>query len=177
MKKQYKIAIVGPESTGKSSLSESLSNYFKTYFVPEVARDYLNNLRSNYEEYDLLVIAKKQIEVEDLISSNVGDLLICDTTLLVIKIWSQVKYNHCNSWILEEENRRKYDLFLLCDIDLEWGFDPLREHPDKRDFLFNLYYQSLLTSNATFEIISGKGNERVNNAITVINKHYPVKNS
>ncbi len=167
----YKVAIVGPESTGKSSLAQSLAGYFHTDFVPEIAREYLEKLNAPYQERDLLNIAKVQCETEDRLSKKVDDILICDTTLLVIKIWCEVKYNRCHTWIIEEEKRRKYDLFLLCNIDLEWEPDPLREHPDKRDFLFNLYLESLKLLNANYRIISGIGEARIENAITAISHH------
>ena len=168
---QYKIAIVGPESTGKSSLAKSLARYFDTEFVPEIAREYLEKLKIPYRENDLLDIAKIQCETEDRLSKKVGDILICDTTLLVMKIWSEVKYNRCDAWIIEEEERRKYDLFLLCNIDLEWEPDPLREHPDKREFLFNFYLDSLKLMNANYCVISGIGEARIEHAIAAISQH------
>lgn len=169
---QYKVAIVGPESTGKSSLAKSLARYFHTEFVPEIAREYLEKLDAPYSENDLLTIAKVQCETEDRLSKKVSDILICDTTLLVIKIWSEVKYNRCDTWIIEEEERRKYDLFLLCNIDLEWEPDPLREHPDKREFLFNFYLDSLKLMNANYSIISGIGESRFENAKSAIYQHH-----
>jgi len=170
MSKQIKVAIVGPESTGKSSLSFELAQYFNTKYVPEVARDYLDEMQAPYEESDLLKIAKRQAEAEDKISLQAGNILICDTSLLVIKIWSEVKYNRCDAWILVEEQRRQYDLFLLCNIDLEWVDDPQREHPDKREFLYNLYRESLNSRAVPFEVISGNGMSRVKMAIEAIEK-------
>lgn len=172
MSKQFKVAIVGPESTGKSSLSFELAQYYNTKYVPEIARYYLDEMQFPYEEIDLLKIAKRQTEAEDKISLQAENILICDTTLLVIKIWSEVKYNRCDAWILEEEQRRQYDLFLLCNIDLEWVADPQREHPDKREFLFNLYFESLISRTVPFEVVSGNGINRVKKAIEAIEKNY-----
>lgn len=170
MKPLLKIAIVGPESTGKSSLSEALAQYYKTIFVPEIAREYIDQLSRPYEENDLLRIAKSQSEKEDSLIKKANKILICDTTLLVICIWSKVKYNRIYEWIIEEEKKRKYDFYLLTDIDLPWEEDPQREHPHLRQFLFDSYKKALIKKNVKFEIVSGQGNERIKNAVACIER-------
>ncbi|MFW5872398.1 MAG: AAA family ATPase, partial [bacterium] len=104
-----KIAIVGPESTGKSTLSKQLALYFKTAWVPEYARDYLNKLGRPYKQSDLLLIAQEQIALEEKAAAN-HEMVFCDTNLLVIKIWSEFKYQSCHPWILKSIKERKYDL-------------------------------------------------------------------
>lgn len=165
-----KIAILGPESTGKSDLSFELANIYKTFYVPEVARRYLENLNRNYVEDDLLKIAKLQIETEDEFTKSANKVLICDTNLTVIKIWSLVKYGRCDSWILEQDQLRQYDFTLLTNIDLPWVDDPLREHPDPtmRNELMNLYLKELISKNAQFDIVSGIGEDRIQNAIKIL---------
>ena len=165
-----KIAIVGPESTGKSSLSEALANYYKTVFVPEVAREYINQLDRPYQEKDLLQIAKSQCEREDLLSAKGTSILICDTTLLVILIWGIVKYKRVDEWIITEEKNRLYDFYLLTDIDLPWEEDPQREHPHLRQFLFDNYKEALLKKNVAFEVVRGLGADRLTNAIACIDR-------
>ncbi len=162
-----RILILGPESTGKSTLCKELSTYFSEPWVPEFARNYLLNLKTEYDFSDLSTIAKGQIETEDVLASEAKRFLFCDTDLRVIHIWSEVKYGKTEPWILEEIERRKYDLILLCDIDLPWTDDPLREHPDPemRKFLFDQYLRLSQESGSPFVIISGDGETRLSKAI------------
>lgn len=168
-----KIAIVGPESTGKSDLSIELASIFKTFYVPEVAREYLQNLDRNYVEDDLLKIAKLQIEAEDHYEKSVGSILICDTNLTVIKIWSMVKYGHCDSWILEQDQLRQYDFTLITNIDLPWVDDPLREHPNPsmRNNLMNLYLNAVKSKNTPYDVVSGSGEDRIHNALQILSSN------
>jgi NadR type nicotinamide-nucleotide adenylyltransferase len=163
-----KIAITGPESTGKSMLAEQLAEHYHTVWVPEYAREFINNLDRPYTQEDILEIAKGQIRSETAICRKASGLLICDTELMVTKIWSEVKYGNCDPWILNKLERHKYDLYLLCDIDIPWAEDPQREHPHQRKYLFNLYKEELSCHCFPFFIISGFGTERLNNAIRVI---------
>lgn len=170
-----KIAIVGPESTGKSELAAALALHYKTVWVKEYARDCLTNLNRDYDYHDLLKIAQGQMQTEDETASkrnqtNECKILFCDTNLTVIKIWSNYKYQKCEEWITSEIKKRHYDLHLLTDIDLPWQADPLRENPDNRKKLFELYYNELQQQQVKFEVVSGLGTHRINNAITVIDK-------
>jgi NadR type nicotinamide-nucleotide adenylyltransferase len=163
-----KIAITGPESTGKSMLAEQLAAHFRTAWVPEYAREYLGSLGRPYGEKDILTIARGQMEREASAQSRAGGYLFCDTDLLVTKIWSDVKYGRCDPWILTQLEVHRYDLYLLCDIDLPWEYDPLREHPDHRQFLFNLYFNELKDRGFPFAVVRGSGNTRTENAIRII---------
>ena len=138
-----KIAIVGPESTGKSTLAEGLAKHYQTVWVPEYARGYLNKLGRGYDQSDLIKIAHGQLRLEDEWENDAKRFLFCDTNLVVIKIWSDFKYGNCAPEILQRMHERKYDLHLLTNIDLPWEADPQREHPDKRLELFNLYEKDL----------------------------------
>lgn len=163
-----KVAIVGPESTGKSTLATELAKHFETEWVPEYARDYLDNLDRSYTEEDLLNIARGQVYLEDKLLRRVKKLLICDTNLIVIKIWSEHKYGHCDASILKEINRRYYDMHFLTGIDIPWEYDPQREHPHWRKYFYNKYYQELKTRNWPFLTINGSPEERLQTAISVI---------
>ena len=164
------IAITGPESTGKSMLAEQLSAHYKTTWVPEYARKYLEEIGRPYEEDDILEIAKGQLGCEAEQLTKAAGYLFCDTEMLVTKIWSEVKYHRCNPWILENITDQHFDLYLLCDIDLPWQYDPLREHPDQRQYLFDLYYHELKTRNFPFAVVQGTGPARFENAVQIINK-------
>ena len=163
-----KIAITGPESTGKSLLAEQLAGYYQTVWVPEYAREYLELLGKPYEEHDILLIAKGQVSLEESKSKDATRFLFCDTELLVTKIWSEVKYKRCAPWILDTLEKHHYDLYLLCDIDLPWQYDPLREHPDRRQYLFDLYHHELQNRRYPFAVVSVTGPARLNSAIEII---------
>ncbi len=163
-----RIAITGPESTGKSTLAKQLAEHYQTVYVPEIARFYIDALNRPYNQDDLLAIAKLQCAEEDTLMKKANRILICDTDLLVIKIWSEFKYGNCNNWILEELSKRKYDLYLLCNIDLPWQDDPQREYPGERQELFNIYHQELIKMKVNYEIITGKENDRMQRAFTFI---------
>lgn len=163
-----RIAIVGPESTGKTSLAMQLASICKTAWVPEFARSFLENLDRPYVKADLLDIAKGQLKLEDELASTANNLLICDTNLLVIKIWSEFKYNTCDQWIQENVVNRTYDLHFLTDVDLPWEEDPLRENPEQREELFGLYKQALDSMNIRYVQLSGTETTRLEKALTAI---------
>jgi NadR type nicotinamide-nucleotide adenylyltransferase len=165
-----RIAIVGPECTGKSDLAQFLSHQFQTQWVPEFAREYIEKLNRPYKQEDLLAIAIGQLSLEDNLALKSNQLLICDTNLVVIKIWSEFKYNNCDPRILELMNNRKYDLHLLTHVDIPWEEDPQREHPEKRQLLFDLYKAELQNQNIQFVEIKGEKDERRRIAVQEIEK-------
>ncbi len=174
-KKNIKIAITGPESTGKSFIAEGLSDYYQMPWVPEFARSYLSTLNRPYTEQDILNICKGQSDLEDSIASTAGSFLFCDTEMLVIKIWSLYKYGRVHPSILASCNKHHYDLFLLMDIDLPWEYDPQREHPDKRKFFFEWFKRELDEQKANYRIVSGTGEQRLKNAICIIDQYFPAQ--
>lgn len=163
-----KISITGPESTGKSSLSAALAATFKTAWVPEFAREYLENLDKAYDEEDLLVIAKGQIALQESMEARGNKYLFCDTDLLVLKIWSEHKYGRCHPWILKKLDEIKYDLYILPYIDIPWEEDPLREHPDLREYFFEKYKAELLARKVNFIVVDGSLEKRLQQAIIAI---------
>lgn len=167
-----RIVIVGPESTGKSQLASQLANHFNCPEVDEFAREYIDKLDRPYEKEDLLKIAKGQLQSEAEAAQNASNLLICDTNLIVIKIWSDHKYGRTDPWIETDLKSRFYDLYLLTNIDLPWEEDPQREHPHLREHLFNTYRDYLINNELPFEVVSGQDNARLNNAINLIESHF-----
>lgn len=163
-----KIAITGPESTGKSTLSEALAINFDTVWVPEFARGYLEKLGRPYEEADLLKIAKGQVALQQKMEASSSKYLICDTELLVMKIWSEHKYDRCHPWILKKLDEIKYDLYILPYIDIPWQEDPLREHPDLREYFYDKYKAELLSRDANFIEVNGSLENRVRQAIIAV---------
>lgn len=167
--KVKRIAVDGPESTGKSELTVFLADHFHAVAVPEAARIYLQQLGRDYIEDDLLEIAKLQCRYEDDAALQ-HNIIFCDTTLLVIKIWSEYKYGRCHPWIQEEYQSRNYDMSLLTNIDLPWQDDPMREHPYERQILFDCYHQEMIIKKIKYEIVTGVGEIRNNNAIEFCKK-------
>jgi NadR type nicotinamide-nucleotide adenylyltransferase len=174
--KMVKIAVIGPESTGKTYLAKHLADMFRTNYVPEYARPYLDQINRKYTESDLLEIAKGQKRSEDQILKQLNrDILFMDTDLIVLKIWSDVKYGRCHPWIQQQIESDKYDLYLLTYPDLPWKGDPQREYPAASDRirLFKLYEQELRSRKFQYVVIQGQKDERVNNAMAAILKHCP----
>lgn len=163
-----KVVVIGPECTGKSELSEFLAKHFHTQWVKEYARSYLETLGRPYKESDLLKIAKGQLRSEDEALEKAREIIVCDTNLLVIKIWSEFKYGRCHREIINLISTRKYDLFLLTNIDIPWQHDPQREHPDKRAALWKIYKSELEKQNTPVVEISGERNQRRERAVHAI---------
>src|SRR5438045_976931 len=128
-----KIVVIGPESTGKSTLCSQLAEHYKTVWCPEYAREYLEKNGTDYTYGDLLTIAKGQIELEERTLTTVDSrqsTVFIDTDMYVMKVWCEFAFGKCHSWILNQIVERKNDLYLLCNVDLPWVKDELREYPD-----------------------------------------------
>ena len=162
-----KIVIIGPESTGKSTLSKALAEQLNTVWVPEYARTYLEERGQEYHYEDLTAIAKGQLASEDEWAKQANKYLICDTDLYVLKVWSEHKYGKVDAFILESIAQRHYDAYILCDIDMPWDEDPLREHPEPemRQYFYNIYKDIVLHSGKPFSIVSGHEEERLAQAL------------
>ena len=172
MKKLAKIIVVtGAESTGKSTLTESLAKYFKVPFIPEFARKYVENLDRKYNYEDVLKIAEKQIELLHELKLTDSSVIFIDTWLIITKIWLEVVFKNIPGWLDKEIKSTFIDLFLVCDTDIPWVPDNVRENGGKnRLILQQKYIQQIKEFNFAYTIISGKNEIRINNAIERINK-------
>lgn len=166
-----KVCIIGPECTGKTSLSESLAKKLNTVWVEEYARAYLNRLNKPYDESDLVKIAHGQIRMEDEWIKDANKVIICDTNLYVVKVWSEFKYGHCDESILDTIKQRPYDLYLLTYIDIPWIADPLREHPDRREELYNIYLREMKSQSVPFVEVKGNEKQRLDTSLAAIDKY------
>ena len=179
-----KIVILGPESTGKSTLCEQLAQHYETMWCPEFAREYLLANGTNYDFEDLEIIAKGQLALEDeyatLLENQSETMmengehlpLFIDTDMYVAKVWCEFVFEKCHPFILDEIVKRQYDLYLLCYIDLPWVKDELREYPDlaNRKKLYNIYEDIMINQSVPWVDINGDYNERLRKAIAAVDK-------
>ena len=163
-----KIVFTGPECSGKTTLSVEISKEFRAPLVKEYARDYLENIKREYNYNDLVQIAKGQLKSEQDYAKKTNQLLICDTNLQVIKIWSKIKYAKCDSFILNNLDSEAY--YVLCYPDFPWEYDPLRENEHDRIKLAKYYHQDLIENNYKFIIARGNHRKRISFVKSAINK-------
>ena len=177
-----KIVIIGPESTGKSTLCEQLAAHYHTDWVPEYAREHMTTHGKAYRYEDLLSIAKGQLALEDAaaarmlreqgLAETATRLLFIDTDMYVMKVWSEFVFGKCDPWILTQILLRKYDGYLLCRTDLPWTADELREYPDlvTREKLFHIYRDCLINQDTPWSEIGGQAAERLEGAIAAVDR-------
>lgn len=165
-----RIAILGAESTGKTTLAESLARHFGTVWVPEYAREYMSKNPGDYSIDDIVSISKEQLRMENELAQKASRLLFTDTEFIIAKVWCEDVFGTCPRWIEEQVQLHRYDLYLLTANDLPWVPDPLRVNGHRRDFLFEWYKRELEKQRLPFEIISGKNDARLQQAITVTGK-------
>jgi NadR type nicotinamide-nucleotide adenylyltransferase len=170
--------IIGPESTGKSTLCKKLADFYRTLWVKEYARQYLEENGKNYIYEDLLKIAKGQIALEEKVLEEASlnkkaDKIFIDTDMYVMEVWCEYVFNKCYNWILNRIAERKYSGYLLCGIDLPWIQDELREYPNKkiREKLYLFYKEIMANQNVPWVEISGDYEERFEKAKNFIEKH------
>ena len=183
-----KIVVIGPESTGKSTLCEQLAAHYNTIWVKEYAREYLLKNGTDYSFENLLDIAKGQVEGEELgirnlpagrqgwelgvgkRQTNNSQHVFIDTNMHVMKVWCEFVFEKCHHWILNRIVERKYDLYLLCNTDLPWVKDELREYPDlvSRKKLYKHYKDMMVNQRVPWVDISGNYEERLQKAIKAV---------
>jgi len=167
-KPTIKIAVMGPESTGKSRLSEFLSNHYHCPWVPEYAREYCTGLDYVPTLDDELAMLQGQLALEDQIVASSPQMMICDTMFLTIKIWSLHVFGRYPAAVDEELEKRKYDFFLIMNIDLPWQDDSLRDFPHLREHFLSVHLNEIKRLNVPFALISGIGSARETAAIKAV---------
>lgn len=164
------IVITGAESTGKSVLTEALAKHFNVPFIPEIAREYVEKLDRKYNYNDVEIIAGKQADLLNRLSSSTSPFLFVDTWLIITKIWFEVVFKKAPEWIEKEIQKTKIDLFLVCDTDLPWVADPVRENGgENREILQKKYIEQIENYNFKYRIVSGKDEKRLHNALGCLN--------
>ncbi|RYY51984.1 MAG: ATPase [Chitinophagaceae bacterium] len=176
-----KIVILGPESTGKSVLCQQLAEHYNTIWCPEYAREYLLKYGTAYNYDDLLTIAQQQLKLEDEYTERVRSLppsangqrmLFIDTDMYVMKVWCEFVFNNCHRFILDQIIEREYDQYLLCNTDLPWVKDELREYPDleNRVKLFYMYKDLMVNQSTPWTEVFGSYDERLPVALGAVEK-------
>jgi len=163
-----KIAIVGAESTGKSTMSAYLAKHYHTIWVPEYAREYCEKLTEPPTWQDEINMFHGQLALERELLPKANKLLICDTTFITIKIWSEQLFGRSPVEVDEELKHHHYDFYILLDIDMPWEDDPLRDFPDMREHFMEVWHKELKALNANYKLISGLDDIRYQNAIAAI---------
>ncbi|RED25473.1 NadR type nicotinamide-nucleotide adenylyltransferase [Flavobacterium cutihirudinis] len=168
-----KIALFGPESTGKTTLAKQLADYYETEWVPEFARDYLQEKWEENQHIcvadDMMPIAYGQTLLENEKLTTAKKYLFCDTNLMVTKVFSEMYYGFCDPLLNEAALKHEYDLFFLTDIDVPWEKDDIRDTPEGRETVFSVFKQTLIDTKKPFITISGNKECRLAKATKIIN--------
>jgi len=173
--KCLKIVLFGPESSGKTTLANHLAEHYKTKWVPEFARDYLQRKWNKNNEVcgldDLPIIVNGQKSLENKLLKSANNIIFCDTNAVVTQIWSQTHFNgYCSPEILKVAKQSNHDFYLLTNIDVPWKNDNLRDRPNNRKKMLKVFQKTLETYNFPFKLISGDINSRLKSSIEIIDK-------
>lgn len=163
-----KIVISGAESSGKSTLTKQLAEHYDMPYIAEIQREYVENLGREYTFQDVEKIAHLQIETEKKLVALNPEMLFIDVDLINTKYWFSDVYNQVPEWIEKEIESNKPSLHLLCYYDLPWVYDPVRENGHRREYFYNLYKSEIERLGIPFGIVTGTGEERLQNAIKII---------
>lgn len=168
----FKIVLTGPESTGKTLLAATLATALNVKWVPEFARYYVGNLGRPYARRDLSRIGKGQQSWNQWFEAQAAGVLVYDTDWTVLQIWEHYRFGATPAgqweWQKGYLNPETADLYLLCYPDFPWQPDPLREHPDERQTLYEWYEKLLRTIEARYWVLEGNPEHRLNTAISLI---------
>ena len=165
-----RIAVSGPESTGKTTLARKLAEHFEEPWVPEYSRIYFQDREGGDQLDDLVAILEGQLQLEKEKEKESSRLLFCDTEPTVVKIWAKDKFGQVPEKIKTVSNSQSYDLILLCSPDVPWFYDPLREDPHRRDYLYDLYKKELEAANQNYLEITGDYLKRFETALEAVNR-------
>jgi len=175
-----KIAMYGPESTGKTTLAKQLAQHFQTIWIEEFARNYLQNKWDESQSIctpeDLLPIAIGQVKLENEALKVADKYLFCDTNLMCTKVFSEIYYGFCDANLDKAARKHKYDLFFLTDIDVPFEKDDLRDKPNERETLIQKFEQALIDNKKPYLKLSGNQEERLEKAILAIDELEKAKN-
>lgn len=172
-KKLLKVVFFGPESTGKTTLSQDLAAHFNTTWAAEYMREYLqkkwDDSKETCQKQDLIPIAEGQIKNEAFAENNADKVVFYDTNLLQLKVYSEVYYNgFCPKEIEKEAQSRHYNLYFLLYIDIPWEADDLRDKPNDREGMFQVFEEALKKNNSSYITLKGDYSKRLETAKTLV---------
>lgn len=167
-----RVAIIGAESTGKTTLARSLALRFHTEWVPEYAREYMAQHQGEYTSEDVVKMMRIQLEREKEILRKANKIIFTDTEIIIAKVWCEDVFGVSPEWFDEHFNEYRYDLYLLTANDLPWVPDPVRVNPQRRGYFFDWYKRELDQRQLPYEIISGRHEARLLNAVKALEKHF-----
>ena len=170
-----KVVIYGPESTGKTTLARQLAFHYQTTLVEEFARDYLQKKWDKKKEVcsraDLPIIVAGQIQSENEAIIKAKQILICDTNIVVTRVWSETHFKgYCDPQITASCKKFNYDYYLLTGIDIPWQKDDLRDRPNDRQMMFDYFKNTLDQLRENYSVLEGKQELRLQKAIAIIDK-------
>ena len=169
--KKIRIVLTGPESTGKTTLAKQLAEIFDGEYIPEYAREYVEQLQHPYTFGDVEAIATRQVEQYHQTESASCPIFFFDTWLIITKVWFEWVFGKTPEWLEPEIQKCPMDLYLLCRPDLSWEADAVRENSgENRMKLYNEYLGNLRNYGLNFVEIEGNGEERLENAISAIRR-------
>jgi len=172
-----RVVITGPECTGKSTLAAQLAAHYNTIHIPEYAREYIENLNRPYTYDDVVHIAERQIQEEAEFEGKANHILFYDTYLIITKVWLDVVYKRKPDWIDTVLLQKHIHLFLLCDIDIPWYPDKVRENGGAmRKKLFQIYQQEIKRFGFPYAVITGNGEKRLQNGIQAVETMVIIQN-
>jgi len=167
-----RVVLTGPECTGKSTLAMQLAGYYNTLYIPEYAREYISGLRRSYTYADVLHIARTQVRQKEDYSMRAGKLLFLDTYLIITKVWFDTVFHRYPKWIDRELARNDIGLYLLCDVDIPWMPDPVRENGgEMRHILLEMYRKEMEERGFAYRLVTGTGEQRLQHAIRHVDEY------
>jgi len=165
-----RIAILGPESTGKTILAQSLASYYQSDWIKEIARGYIEDLGREYTYQDVEKIAKLSVEAYEKVKNDPKPIFF-DTELIITKIWFEVVFGEIPEMMDHWMKEMEFDAYLLCLYDLPWQPDPVRENGgEMRKLLFYKYKTEIEKLKKPYHIVKGSGKERIKNAVNSLSE-------
>jgi NadR type nicotinamide-nucleotide adenylyltransferase len=165
-----RVALVGAESTGKTTLARTLAAHFGTAWVPEYAREYLEARGGVCTLADMTLIARGQAELEDCVARQANRVLIQDTNLLTTQLWHEHYFGEAPADLRQMAAERKADLYLLCDCDVPWVADGLRDSPGQRQWFQARFRSELEAAGLPYVVLAGAFEERLGPAVEAVER-------